>query len=135
MESTYSIVVSCSASSLAHKNSPLFFLICLNFMAKWFSTFTMKTFLGWPKPTNQLVCPKSPMVLTSSYWPLEMWNNLRGGGFEPWLSLYGRLGNATVGDRVLGPFLGCWAKPTWISGVMLLPLKMKVQLVTFFPLD
>ena len=43
--------------------------------------------LRWPKPTNQLVCPKSPMGLTSSYWLLEMWNNLKGGGL--------RLGNAT----------------------------------------
>ena len=27
------------------------------------------------------------------------------------------------------------AKPTWMGGVVLLPLKMEVQLVIFFPLD
>ena len=32
-------------------------------------------------------------------------------------------------------FLGCWAKSTWMGGVVLLPLKMEVQLVIFFPLD
>ena len=32
-------------------------------------------------------------------------------------------------------FIGCWAKPTWIGGVVLLPLKMEVRLVIFFPLD
>ena len=35
-----------------------------------------------------------------------------------------------------GPFfLWCWAKPTWMGGVVLLPLKMEVRLVIFFPLD
>ena len=33
------------------------------------------------------------------------------------------------------PVLWCWAKPTWMGGVMLLPLKMKVLLVIFSPLD
>ena len=32
-------------------------------------------------------------------------------------------------------FIGCWAKPTWMGGVMLLSLKMEVRLVIFFPLD
>ena len=40
-----------------------------------------------------------------------------------------------VRDRAPGPFLWCWAKPTWMGGVVLLPLKMEVQLVIFFPLD
>ena len=31
-------------------------------------------------------------------------------------------------------FIGCWAKPTWIGGVVLLPLKMEVRLVIIFPL-
>ena len=29
----------------------------------------------------------------------------------------------------------CWAKPTWMGGVVLLPLKMEVRLVIFSPLD
>ena len=33
-------------------------------------------------------------------------------------------------------FIGCcWAKPTWMGGVVLLPLKIEVRLVIFFPLD
>ena len=32
-------------------------------------------------------------------------------------------------------FMMCWAKPTWMGGVLLLPLKMEVRLVIFFPLD
>ena len=32
-------------------------------------------------------------------------------------------------------FLGCWAKPTWMGGVVLLPLKMEVRLIIFPPLD
>ena len=30
---------------------------------------------------------------------------------------------------------GCWAKPTWMGGVVLLSLKMEVRLVIFSPLD
>ena len=33
------------------------------------------------------------------------------------------------------PVLWCWAKPTWMGGVVLLPLKMEVRLVIFSPLD
>ena len=43
-----------------------------------------------------------------------------------------------VRDRAPGPrFYGmwCWAKPTWMGGVVLLPLKMEVRLVIFSPLD
>ena len=32
-------------------------------------------------------------------------------------------------------FMGCWAKPTWMGGVVFLPLKMEVRLVIFSPLD
>ena len=32
-------------------------------------------------------------------------------------------------------FMGCWAKPMWMGGVVLLPLKMEVRLVIFSPLD
>ena len=32
-------------------------------------------------------------------------------------------------------FMMCWAKPTWMGGVVLLPLKMEVRLVIFSPLD
>ena len=32
-------------------------------------------------------------------------------------------------------FIGCWVKPTWMGGVVLLPLKMEVQLVMFSPLN
>ena len=32
-------------------------------------------------------------------------------------------------------FIGCWAKPTWMGGVVLLLLKMVVRLVIFSPLD
>ena len=32
-------------------------------------------------------------------------------------------------------FIRCWAKPMWMGGVMLLPLKMEVRPVIFFPLD
>ena len=32
-------------------------------------------------------------------------------------------------------FIECWAKPTWMGGVVLLPLKVEVRLVIFFPLD
>ena len=35
----------------------------------------------------------------------------------------------------LALFFGCWAKPTWVGGVMLLHLKMEVQLIIFSPLD
>ena len=46
----------------------------------------------------------------------------------------GRLG---VRDRAPGPLfmMCCWAKPMWMGGVVLLPLKMEVQLVIFSPLD
>ena len=40
-----------------------------------------------------------------------------------------------VRDHAPGPFLWCWAKPTWIGGVVLLPLKMEVRLVIFSPLN
>ena len=40
-----------------------------------------------------------------------------------------------VRDRALGLFYECWAKPTRMGGVVLLPLKMEVQLVIFSPLD
>ena len=30
-------------------------------------------------------------------------------------------------------FIGCCAKPTWMGGVVLLPLKMEVRLIIFFP--
>ena len=35
------------------------------------------------------------------------------------------------------PFFGCWcqAKPKWMDGVVLLPLKMEVRLIIFSPLD
>ena len=39
-----------------------------------------------------------------------------------------------VRDRAPGPFYECWAKPTWMGGVMLLPLKIEVRLVIFSPL-
>ena len=32
-------------------------------------------------------------------------------------------------------FMGVLVKPTWMDGVVLLPLKMEVQLVIFSPLD
>ena len=32
-------------------------------------------------------------------------------------------------------FIGCWAKSTWMGGVVLLPLKMEVRLIIFPPLD
>ena len=35
----------------------------------------------------------------------------------------------------LRPVLWCWAKLTWMGGVVFLPLKMEVRLVIFFPLD
>ena len=47
----------------------------------------------------------------------------------PWL------GQWSVRDRAPGPLYECWAKPTWMGGVVLLPLKMEVRLVIFPPLD
>ena len=42
----------------------------------------------------------------------------------------------TVRDRAPDPLYECcWAKPTWMGGVVLLPLKMEVRLVIFSPLD
>ena len=38
-----------------------------------------------------------------------------------------------VRDRAPGPFYECWAKPTRMGGVVLLPLKMEVRLVIFSP--
>ena len=32
-------------------------------------------------------------------------------------------------------FMGYWAKPTWMGGVVLLPLKIEVRLIIFPPLD
>ena len=32
-------------------------------------------------------------------------------------------------------FIGCWAKLTWMGGVVLLPLEREVRLVIFPPLD
>ena len=40
-----------------------------------------------------------------------------------------------VRDRAPGPFLWCWAKPTWMGGVVLLPLKMEIRLVILSPLN
>ena len=37
--------------------------------------------------------------------------------------------------RLRPAFIGCWAKPTWMGGVVLLPLKMEVRLIIFSPLD
>ena len=33
------------------------------------------------------------------------------------------------------PFFLCWTKPTWKGGVVLLPLKMRIRLIIFSPLD
>ena len=44
-------------------------------------------------------------------------------------------GFATVRDCASGLFYECQAKPTWMAGVVLLPLKMEVKLVIFSPLD
>ena len=56
---------------------------------------------------------------------------------KKYLYLRGYLDNwfICVRDRAPGPsFIKCWAKPTWMDGVVLLALKMEVQLVAFPPL-
>ena len=46
-----------------------------------------------------------------------------------------RVKKLSVRNRTPSPFLWWWDKPTWIGGVMLLPLKIEVWLVIFSPLD
>ena len=62
------------------------------------------------------------------------------------ISVRGRFGQSWASLRKIEPmlmvwetappacFIECWAKPTWMGGVMLLPLKMEVRLIIFPPL-